>query len=101
MSVRVHGSWGDSTSSLESAEARLKAFGPRFVPPALPAQERTSPELHPAPQVLLTSGSCVVPLGGLAVRVLPATASRLYGGANPTFTYSVKGLENGDTVSVQ
>jgi len=47
------------------------------------------------------SVGCVSPgLTFLTVKVNPATLSRAYGAANPTFTYAVTGLLNGDTVNV-
>ena len=88
---------GNATSA-NLVRAKSHVVGPKYSPsPAASRRVSTAastPTLSSA--ALPASASCSLP----ALTVTVVSASRLYGAANPSFTNTVDGLKNGDTVTV-
>jgi sugar lactone lactonase YvrE len=85
---------------LNSAAPRQLLLGPKFALPDIASKqwEPRPTSLRPQAQSPPTSG-CIAGTGPLlTVSVTPA--SRLYGAANPNFTYTETGLRIGDLISV-
>jgi hypothetical protein len=74
-------------------------LGPKFVPPA--PIHRSAGDTSPDDYVAnAKTPACITYLPVLTVTIGPAEALRLYGAANPTFTYTLTGLHSGDKVTV-
>lgn len=80
-------------SPLSTSRANLPAIGPKFSAPAPVRSDRQS---------ALSAQSQEVPCIGqhLPLKVTLHNIARRYGAANPTFTYTITGLVNGDTMIV-
>ena len=82
------------SNSERSAQAGLNLLGPKFQLPA------ASPSSAKSISNAATSDAVPACIAQTALTVTLQPASRVYGAANPTFTYTVTGLLNGDTVTV-
>jgi hypothetical protein len=84
------------TAPLAALPGALRKQAAKFLP---------LPDLFPAarpgalPTPANSTPSCTAPLTPLTVVLRPA--ARTYGAANPAFSYTISGLRNGDTVSVE
>ncbi len=86
---------GDAVSvSIETAANKLSAVGTYSVKATASVKSKEKYNLIIYPTDL------IVTQAPLTVKAEPASASRLYGAANPSFTNAVDGLVNGDTVTV-
>jgi hypothetical protein len=73
--------------------------GPKFIPSPAPSQGTAQRSPAASVEDSPATAACIAPnTPSLTVTVNPV--SRLYGAANPNFTYTAAGLLNGDTVTV-
>jgi len=94
----IHGN-GPSQLSSHPISTRLSRLGPKFILPPAVLHGTTGTSSAMSYTWAQDTPACLAPsLLPLSVTVQPV--SRLYGAPNPTFTYMVAGLLNGDTVQV-
>ena len=102
--LKIRGTAEKTPSKLATQwlSAKWGVSGPKFTPSPINSSANGR-RLQPAAEsrlVAQATPACIAPKPSLTVTVLPAAGSRLYGAANPKFTYTVAGLLNGDTVTV-